>query len=362
MEADALALARRGWRIVPLHYPVAGGCSCNNQQCRATGKHPTVGRRWPEQASTNPTVIREWWARWPQANLGLATGRGSGLVVLDVDPRNGGDDELHELELSYEPLPQTVEVLTGGGGRGLLFRAPLEAVRNSANAVGPGLDVRGEGGLAVMPPSAHASGNPYVWSVDGHPEHVAPADPPAWLRALLTSRPAKPALEKARLVEGDRNVTLTRMAGSMRRAGFTAAAIGAALQRQNADGCKPPLEASEVNRITRSAASWASGPPWVTDPRGFLEDDRLDLTARMVLMVLALHAGPSGEAWPSYDAITAVGGVPRRKIRRSLDLLEQTGRIEQMRRSRYGNRYRLTNPYKNGSSSNSGVTAKDGGA
>ncbi len=126
--------------------------------------------------------VRRWWRRWPEANVGIVTGAVSGLVVLDVDPRHGGEDSLAVLEGIHGPVPHTVESLTGGGGQHFYFRHPGAVV--SSRSIAAGLDVKGDGGLVVCPPSAHASGRPYVWEAGCAPGEVPLADLPWWLQAM----------------------------------------------------------------------------------------------------------------------------------------------------------------------------------
>ncbi len=163
LGAAALDLTRRGARVFP---------------CQPRGKVPlaTHGCR---DASTDEATIRAWWARWPNANVGLATG--NGLLVLDVDPRHGGDESLAELA----ELPPTREALTGGGGRHLFYRGEA---RCSAGRLGPGLDVRGAGGYVVAPPSVHPSGSLYRWHPSLGLAHPV-ADAPDWLLERLADRP-----------------------------------------------------------------------------------------------------------------------------------------------------------------------------
>ena len=161
----ALQLARRGARVFP---------------CLPRGKVPLVPHGCLD-ATSDARTIRRWWARWPGANLGLATG--GGLLVLDVDPRHGGDAGLAALEA----LPATREALTGGGGRHLYLRA-TGPVRCSAGRLRPGLDVRGEGGYVVAPPSVHPSGALYRWHPTRGLAHAI-ADAPAWFLELLWPRP-----------------------------------------------------------------------------------------------------------------------------------------------------------------------------
>jgi hypothetical protein len=168
---------RYNWASVPLHHiPTGGGCSCGRPDCRSMGKHPRT-LHGALDASTDPAVIRQWWRRWPRANVGIATGALSGFDALDVDPRHGGDETLLALTARYGGLPRTVESITGGGGRHLLFRHS-DALRTG---LGPGLDIRTTGHLIVAPPSIHASGRRYEWDVTAHPADVAIPPWPEWM-------------------------------------------------------------------------------------------------------------------------------------------------------------------------------------
>ncbi len=106
-------------------------------------------------------VIRSWWQRWPGANVAVVTGSVSGVVVIDVDPRNGGEETLFGLQVDHEDLPPTLESETGGGGRHLWYAAPENAI--SSGELGPGVELKAERGIIVTPPSRHASGQTYRW-------------------------------------------------------------------------------------------------------------------------------------------------------------------------------------------------------
>jgi len=191
MDAAGAALDAviRGWSVVPLHTVARGACSCGDPSCPAPGKHTRIAwkRRMRDPADT--AQVRRWWRRWPGANVGVVTGAVSGLVVLDVDPRNGGGESLAVLEGIHGPVPHTVESLTGGGGQHLYFRHPGTGV--PCRPIAPGLDVKGDGGLVVSPPSAHLSGRLYAWEAGCAPGDVPLADLPRWLRvAALESVPA----------------------------------------------------------------------------------------------------------------------------------------------------------------------------
>jgi hypothetical protein len=118
-------------------------------------------------ATTDPRIIERWWQWWPSANVGVPTGKKSGVVVLDVDVDDGGLESLAKLERAVTPAPKTTRARTGGGGIHVFFRYPRGTeIRNSAGLLGPGLDVRGEGGYVVVPPSRTQSS--YKW-VDRSP-------------------------------------------------------------------------------------------------------------------------------------------------------------------------------------------------
>jgi Bifunctional DNA primase/polymerase, N-terminal len=101
--AAALDYAGRGLCVLPLHDIAAGVCSCRRGTCPSgPGKHPRL-KDWRNVASTDPKLIAGWWAHWPQANVGILTGLRSRVIVLDVDPRHGGDDSLAALVAEHGP-------------------------------------------------------------------------------------------------------------------------------------------------------------------------------------------------------------------------------------------------------------------
>jgi KaiC/GvpD/RAD55 family RecA-like ATPase len=237
--------AARGWRVIPLHNPrqsVKGvTCSCGDPACKSVGKHPRTANGLKD-ASTEAAALAEWWGRWPAANVGVVTGAESGLVVLDVDPRHGGAETLAALEAEFGLLPPTVRAVTGGGGTHVYFSHPGRPVRNSSNRVGPGLDVRGDGGYVAAAPSLHASGNRYGWETLCGPEDLTPALPPGWLLARMTepvpqaSTPPRPERYRdadtaghwigralMRAAEGNRNETGLWLAAQLRDAGVSQA-------------------------------------------------------------------------------------------------------------------------------------------
>src|SRR3972149_3715831 len=106
-------------------------------------------------ATSDREVIGDWWARWPSANIGIACGVKSGLIVLDVDSAHGGNESILALIAEHGHFPNTPETMTGGGGRHICFSYPGVEIHNSAGKLGPGLDIRGDGGYIVAPTSIH---------------------------------------------------------------------------------------------------------------------------------------------------------------------------------------------------------------
>jgi len=198
----ALELAAKGWPVFPLHTPdTSGRCSCGKDCANNCGKHPRVAHGLKE-ATTDPTVIRAWWSKWPDANIGLLTGERSGLLVADVDPRNAGDATWEALAQEHDTDPITLTADTGSGGFHVYYQRPTDAgrIKSRANAIPPGVDCKCDGGYVVAPPSLHFSGRRYAWRRAEDP--VEPT--PAWLRALVCAQPKRatpPA--PARTVESD---------------------------------------------------------------------------------------------------------------------------------------------------------------
>src|SRR5271163_4712141 len=147
LREAAIEYALRGWAVFPLN---------------ERSKHPN-GNLVPQgyqEASKQASDCLYWWERYPQGNIGIAC-RPSGLVVLDIDPRHGGMDTLHDLEQRLGPLPETERSITGSGGLHILFKDPGTHLKGQ---LGPGVDVKSLG-FIVAPPSRHPNGNYYEWEV-----------------------------------------------------------------------------------------------------------------------------------------------------------------------------------------------------
>ena len=116
--------------------------------------------RFKDAVTSDSGLIEGWWRSHRDANVGVATGRGSGLLVLDVDG-DAGADALHALEREHGELPRTASVKTPGGGSHYYFRHPAEPIRGSAGKLGPGLDIRADDGYVIAPPSRGQNGRRY---------------------------------------------------------------------------------------------------------------------------------------------------------------------------------------------------------
>lgn len=243
---SALRYARRGWSVIPI---------------RPGEKRPLIAWEAYQHRRAEAHEIRGWFRYWRKANIGIVTGAISGLVVLDIDAGHGGMDSLTALERQHGPLPETVAATTGGGGRHLYFRHPGGIVRNKVG-LARGIDLRGDGGLIVAPPSLHPSGRHYVWAAGRDPDSIDPAPLPSWLNRSLTEdqdRRGHPvaywrSLLKRGVDEGERNNTIAALAGHLLWHGVDVDVCTELLLCWNAVRCRPPLSDDEVVRTVGSIA------------------------------------------------------------------------------------------------------------
>ena len=241
----ARAYAARGWPVFPV---------------QTRDKRPLTAHGFKD-ATTDPRAISSWWRRWPSANVGVATGAASGILVLDVDAPNG-DESLEGLEGDHGPLPRTPRAMTGGGGSHFLFRMPATGVRSSIGGW-PGIDVKADGGYIVAPPSTHPNGRRYCWDVDAHPDDVPLAEAPTWLVALRQQSAGKPAARSTvgwrSLLEdgvgkGSRNATITSIAGHLYRRYVDPELVYQLVTALNALLFRPPLDRFELEGILARVA------------------------------------------------------------------------------------------------------------
>jgi hypothetical protein len=180
------------------------------------------------------------------------------VFVLDVDGEEGAASVRDFCSVFGDGWMDTLAATTSRG-RHLYFQFPHGAqIRNSASKLAKGLDVRGAGGYVIVPPSIHPSGHRYTWVEEDAPVALAPA----WLLEILSTPVGHSIVgsdELSSIPEGQRNVALASLAGTMQRRGMTIGAIEAALITENAARSKPPLSKTEVLRIVASVARYAHG-------------------------------------------------------------------------------------------------------
>jgi hypothetical protein len=304
----ALAYAKHGIEVFP----------CNP----APDKSPRTRRGYLD-ASTDAARVHAYWTRHPDASIGMPTGERTGGWVLDVDGADGLD-ALAELEREHGKPGSlaTLTVRTPRGGLHLHFTHPGFPVKCSVGELAPGLDVRGDGGYVLVPPS-----DGYEWA-----DRTPRADAPEWLLELIrepASLGAAPRSESGQrrsfagpvdadpaspgepIPDGERNRTLFRIACSLRARGLDDAELLAALEEINARRCSPPVDARELAKIARSVARYPAGKALgerVPETREVLE---------RIERVLWAHS------WPG------MGGKSERDVMVSLVLIARNfGRLE----------------------------------
>jgi hypothetical protein len=244
--AAALHYAELGYRVFP---------------CAPGTKAPLTAHGFLD-ATLDLDQIERWWTEQPSANIGMAT---EGLAVIDIDGDGNpwlGHDPDRRLDLAAAPM-----TLSPHGGSHRIFRQPAgKRWRCTESRLAPHVDTRADGGYIVLPPSEIEDGKAYRWApgleLDEPPASLP--EPPAWLvqqldqlasgTPIATTVGADPGSNT--IPSGQRNATLARLAGTMRRVGMSQPEIAAALQQVNLDRCIPPLTPREVERIAASVARY----------------------------------------------------------------------------------------------------------
>ncbi len=249
----ALTYARMGWPVIPLHTSLSSSqCSCNYKECCSIGKHPRTFKGLKD-ATTNEKTISWWWNQWPHSNVGILTGGASQLVVIDVDPRHGGDRAWTEF-ISQKEIPHTLKSITGGGGFHLYFKS--EKKFKNRSGVLAGVDVRGEGGYIVAPGSVHSSQKKYLWETDFSTDLIVSL--PSAIEKLISGDHKKYISfpNEKKIPCGKRNTTLTSVAGLLRKHGIEEQVLNKTLSEINQSICSTPLNEQEISTIAKSISKY----------------------------------------------------------------------------------------------------------
>jgi hypothetical protein len=240
---QVLRLAKRGLKLFPI---------------TAHDKVPLKGFGWKQLATNDEQQLCDWFKQYPNCNWAVAMGSESKVFVLDVDGE-AGRNSLDSLADQACVIPTTLITETGKPlSYHFWFEYPCDGtvVQNSAGKLAPGLDIRGQGGYAVVPPSIHPNGTPYTFANESIP--IAPA--PQWLLELVAKSAVQESGQSTASPQGEpipigeRHKALCSIAGAMRRRGCGEDEILAALMVTNTTRCKPPKSKREVEELARDVS------------------------------------------------------------------------------------------------------------
>lgn len=267
MKEWALYYAELGLAVFPLAYrnkvpAIEGGCKA---------------------ATTEKSKIERWWNQNPRYNIGIATGnKSNGLVVidLDVDKNKGidGYEVLRDWQNKHGELPETWQSITGRGGYHYFYKDTI----THSNKVGlyEGVDIRGEGGYIVAPPSVHPNGNTYEWEQEPKEYEIAQADDIVndffkGEKQRIDSEHKTNFKVPELIPEGKRVDTIVRLIASLRTKGLDDDAIKAAVRVENEKRCNPPLKEKELEKAVFPALKrdWQVNSPYYNNFNAMNEND-----------------------------------------------------------------------------------------
>jgi hypothetical protein len=208
-------------------------------------KKPLIKWEHYQKEHATEADLITWWKRWPDARIGIVTGIISGIVVVDIDPRHGG-------KVEGAKFPSTLTSLTGGGGWHFFYKHPMnQIIPNTTSFPEKGLDIRGDGGFVVVPPSLHASGVEYAWSESFDMQLITHCPP--WVINCVQEK-NKNITQSTRnwkcissgATEGQRNTSATSLIGKLLHS-FDAHVVWDLVSAWNACLNKPPLPEKELS-------------------------------------------------------------------------------------------------------------------
>lgn len=264
MYDAAIEYAKKGFAVFPLKY---------------RDKVPLT-RNGCKDATTDAAQIKAWWQKYPNANIGLATGSVSqNVFVIDLDiDEDRGIDGYHSLEdwqREHGDFPETWTAITGRGGYHLYYRGNGR-IKNRAGII-DGVDIRGNGGYVVAPPSIHKNGNRYEWEYSPDEFEIAKADNNVEYFLNHDDQKQGAAFTMPNIVAaGQRNQMLFRFACMMQAKGASDQSVFAATMAENESSCSPPLTEQEVKVIVSSATRYDKGKPIHIDSEGVATRENKD--------------------------------------------------------------------------------------
>ena len=264
MYDAAIEYAKKGFAVFPLKY---------------RDKVPLT-RNGCKDATTDAAQIKAWWQKYPNANIGLATGSVSqNVFVIDLDiDEDRGIDGYHSLEdwqREHGDFPETWTAITGRGGYHLYYRGNGK-IKNRAGII-DGVDIRGNGGYVVAPPSIHKNGNRYEWEYSPDEFEIAKADNNVEYFLNHDDQKQGTAFTMPNIVAaGQRNQMLFRFACMMQAKGASDQSVFAATMAENESSCSPPLTEQEVKVIVSSATRYDKGKPIHIDSEGVATRENKD--------------------------------------------------------------------------------------
>lgn len=328
LREEALRLAERDIVVIPLHTVKNGNCGCKNPECKSPGKHTTL-RTYKNIKSVDLNKCRSYWNKWPNANVGILTGP-SGLVIIDIDPRNDGDntfDKIHS-DLKLPELDYAPHVQTGGGGEHYYFRAPAEKL---PKRLGQGIDLIQGMGVIVAPPSIHKTGKSYKW--DRGLSKSIPNFPAELLKYLAKAAPARQGRKKLDLSSGkqvpvgQRNTVFHSLACSFCYRGIPIEWAYDTLRLFRDQCCENP-EGFSDDEIARLVQTAYSSPKNVNIHKLIKDLRAFDLSDSDFRFLTNLAVDQAYIPNPSVKYITENWGLSESTLKRSRKRLSDLGLID----------------------------------